>query len=290
MSCALARLREHFSDDILVQVGRTMVLSPFAESLAHPVRDALVQIQAISSRRPNFDPTKSDRNITLEASDYVTTVLLPRFVESAAGHAPRMHFGLRLMEELYAENLERGTVDMLIVPEAIKCEGHPSEPLFSDTFACVVWSENAQIKDRISLDQYLDMGHVITEWGGGRLAALDETSLNALGYKRRREITAPSFSLTPQLVVGTARIATVQRRLAAFMAGHWPLRILDCPVPIPPIVEVVQWHKHKDRDPAILWMRKLLRSLGEELIRPSPTGHPPKSVKRRPKSTKHLAR
>jgi DNA-binding transcriptional LysR family regulator len=118
---------------------------------------------------------------------------------------------------------------------------------------------------RITLEQYLNCGHVMTEWGGGRVPAIDETVLAALGYERRREITAPSFSLTGQLVVGTSRIATVQTRLATFMARHWPLRVLECPVAIPHIVEVVQWHKHQDSDLAIVWMRQLLRSLGGEL-------------------------
>jgi hypothetical protein len=49
------------------------------------------------------------------------------------------------------------------------------------------------------------------------------------------------------------------------MARHWPLRVLECPVAIPHIVEVVQWHKHQDSDLAIVWMRQLLRSLGGEL-------------------------
>jgi LysR family transcriptional regulator, nod-box dependent transcriptional activator len=268
MSCALRRLREYFDDEILVQVGRTMVLSPFAQSLEAPVRDALVQMQAISERRPHFDPSMSDRTITLEVSDYVATVLLPRVLESAAKSAPRMHFGIRLIDEPYAEDLEHGTVDLLIVPEALACEGHPSEALFHDAWACVVWSENPLVGKSISLEQFLDLGHVVTEWGGGRLTALDETILKGLGHERRREITAPSFNLTPQLVVGTSRIATVQSRLAAHMARHWPLRVLACPVPMPRIVEVVQWHKHKDRDPAIIWMRKLLNTLGKELSRP----------------------
>ena len=28
---------------------------------------------------------------------------------------------------------------------------------------------------------------------------------------------------------------------------------------------MVQWHKHQDSDPAIIWMRKLLNTLGAEL-------------------------
>jgi DNA-binding transcriptional LysR family regulator len=109
------------------------------------------------------------------------------------------------------------------------------------------------------------MGHVGTEWDGGRLAALDETLLAQSGYARRREIAAPSFSLAPQFVVGTNRVATVQTRLAQKMALQWPLRVFPCPIAIPPIIETVQWHKYQERDPAIRWFLQVLRSVALEL-------------------------
>jgi hypothetical protein len=44
-------------------------LTPFAESLQKPVRDAILQMRAISERKPKFDPPASDREIIVEASD-----------------------------------------------------------------------------------------------------------------------------------------------------------------------------------------------------------------------------
>ena len=46
MSGALARLRDFFQDELLVPMGRKMVLTPLAEDLVQPVRDVLLQIQA----------------------------------------------------------------------------------------------------------------------------------------------------------------------------------------------------------------------------------------------------
>jgi len=56
MSIALRRLREHFNDELMVQTGRSYRLTSFAESLQRPVRDVVLQMQAISGWRPNFDP------------------------------------------------------------------------------------------------------------------------------------------------------------------------------------------------------------------------------------------
>ena len=50
MSGALARLRHHFRDELLVPVGRQMVLTPVAEGLVGPVRDILLQIRGTLGR------------------------------------------------------------------------------------------------------------------------------------------------------------------------------------------------------------------------------------------------
>jgi DNA-binding transcriptional LysR family regulator len=265
MSIAFRRLRDHFSDELLVRSGRSYRMTSFAESLQKPVRDLMLQMQAISVWRPNFDPAKSDRKITIEASDYMSTVYMVKVFERAYLQAPGMRFDLRLLNPNYLEDLDSGDIDLLIIPQAVSSEAHPSDVLFSDTFSCVVWTGNSRIKRNITREQYLRLGHVITEWDGGRLAALDETLLAQSGLRRRQEVTAPSFSLTPQFVVGTQRIATVQTRLAKTMAERWPIRVLPCPIEIPPIVETVQWHRYQERDPAILWFIDLLRVVAAEL-------------------------
>jgi LysR family nod box-dependent transcriptional activator len=45
MSGALARLRSHFKDDLLVSVGRRMVRTPLGDELVQPVRDLLLQVR-----------------------------------------------------------------------------------------------------------------------------------------------------------------------------------------------------------------------------------------------------
>jgi len=265
MSVALRRLRDYFHDELLVQIGRSYRLTPFAESLQKPVRDVMLQMRAISDWRPKFDAADSDRKVTIESSDYISTVYMVKVFQRAYSQAPKMRFDLRLVGPKYREDLDSGEIDLLIIPEALSSGDHPQEVLFTDTFSCVVWEGNSLVKQRVTREQYLQLGHVISEWDGGRMEALDETLLSQSGIRRRREVTAPSFSLTPQLVVGTQRIATVQTRLAHTMAAHWPIRILRCPIDIPPIVETVQWHKYQERDPAILWFLSVLKSVASEL-------------------------
>ena len=97
----------------------------------------------------------------------------------------------------------------------------------------------------------------------------DEQVLRKLKHKRRVEVTTPGFDIAPHLVVGTDRIAIVTTRLAAKYAEMLPLRLVPLPVRIPPLVEVLQWHKAHSQNPAHMWFRTQIRDVA--LRMPSPT-------------------
>src|SRR5215207_203605 len=67
-SGVLARLRDYFKDELLVPVGRNLILTPLAVSLVDPVRDVLLQIQRTIEIKPEFDPATATREFRLFAS------------------------------------------------------------------------------------------------------------------------------------------------------------------------------------------------------------------------------
>ena len=260
-SGALARLREVFRDQLLVRVGRKMVLTPVAESLVEPVRAFLLQAEAILNNNPVFDPSSSTRKFRVLMSDYVETVLmteaLPRIEQFAPGI--RLEFISNVEGEMDA--LDRGEIDLSIIPSIRVGAEHPSELLFEDEFTCVVWSGNTRVKSAISLDEYLAMGHIVVRFGKHQeLTTFDEWFMERFGHERRVEIVTTAFNLVPQLLVGTQRIATLHGRLAAFYQRYLPLKLLKPPFEIAMFQESMQWHKSRDRDPGTLWLRSLLRS------------------------------
>ncbi|WP_228270277.1 helix-turn-helix domain-containing protein, partial [Acinetobacter bereziniae] len=66
-SAALARLRDYFEDDLLVQVGRSMVLTPMGENLAKPVGDLLIQMRTVLNNKNKFDPSTAQRKFPVMA-------------------------------------------------------------------------------------------------------------------------------------------------------------------------------------------------------------------------------
>ncbi|GAC1317299.1 MAG: LysR family transcriptional regulator [Collimonas sp.] len=264
-SCALSRLREYFDDELLVPVGKAYVLTPLAAELVKPVRDVLLQIQTITRTNPTFDPATSTRRFTIESSDYVISVFLSKVLKKAEKLAPLMQFDLRVISPQSQEHLDEGNVDLLIAPEFSAVQGHPSEPLFEDTFSCVVCIDHPVKGATISIDQYFESAHVGIEWGGGQRLTFDTRILSTGKRVRRQEVIAPSFTLVPELITSSSRIATLPTRLAYQIAQRFPLRVLPCPLDLPTFVEKVQWHKYQESDPAIVWLRTLLRETAGSL-------------------------
>jgi len=265
MSNALGRLRDYFEDDLLVQVGRRMVPTALAQSLVEPVRDVLIQVRSIASATVDFDPAKSNRKITIMTSDYITDVFLNKVISRIWKLAPNIHIELPPLHSDFVEDFERGRLDLLITPEHFLAEGHPSEPLYEDTFTCAVWSHNPLVGDRISFDQYKKLGHVIVSLGEWRTVTYEEWFLKRYGHVRNVELVVPSFAMALKFVTGTNRIITCHLRHALMYAKQYSLRLVKPPFDIPPLKERIQWHKHMDRDLALIWFRSQLRSAAEEM-------------------------
>lgn len=257
MSNALARLREYFEDELLVQVGRRMEPTPRAQSLQDPVRDILVRVEASVTAQPEFIPAQSTRLFRLLISDYTLLTLLPHLQQMAYRQAPGVRFDLRPQTTQPQRALERGEADLLIIPKDFCSASHPSEMLLEETFCCVVWSESHLASGMLTEERYMNAGHVVVQPGDGM--ALMDWFMRQSSVKRRAETSTFSFLSQASLVVGTHRIATMHRRLASLASGFLPIAIRELPVPIPRMQQVMQWHQHRTTDPGLVWLRALLR-------------------------------
>lgn len=265
LSATLARMRDFFGDPLLVPTGRTMSLSPFAQSLLEPLRDLLLQAQALSQRRPEADPARIERQVTVVGSDYVLRLLMGPVTARAAREAPGLRFDLRSIGGYLAEELDQGDVDLVVSSASAITPSHPSEVLMRDAFCCVAWAGHSTVQGRLSRAGYLQSQHVTTVLGRGRVPTVDQLALDALGLQRQVAVQVPAFTLLPACIVGTDRIATLQRSLAEELAAQGDLQLLPCPIPIPDIVIAVQWHRYQSHDRAIVWVREALHGVAREV-------------------------
>ncbi len=258
-SGALARLRDYFEDDLLVPVGRKLVLTPLAEGLVEPVRDTLLRARAAIARKPEFDPGSAERRFLVCASDYVTTVVLAAAVARLATLAPKVSVDIRAHSRNVAEVFERGGIDLLVMPrQYIEPIDHPSQMWFTDDQVCVVWSGSEAARTGLDFEHYLALGHVAVRFGDERSLTFEEWFLPRYGKQRRVEASVDNFSTLPLLVVGTQRVATLHRRLAVHFSKYLPLTLIEPPFEMPAVEETMCWPRYQDQDLAHRWFRNVL--------------------------------
>lgn len=269
-SGALRRLRDFFEDELLVRVGRHFELTPLAQSLLIPVREALLRVEAALSTQPSFDPARATRIVRLAMSDYASLILLPRLMSLLAVEAPRMTVRVETLNGASFRRLEHGDLDFCVtVPHwGLYNDFGPSadiltEQLFEDDFVCVV-DRRHHPAETMSLAHYRAALHNVVRFGNG-IETLVEHAWRHIGFEPQIAATAPSFSALMFMVPGTPLVATAQRRLARTLAPPLRLKVLECPVAVPMLDEHMMWHVRNDSDPAHLYIRRTFRKLAGKL-------------------------
>jgi LysR family transcriptional regulator, nod-box dependent transcriptional activator len=272
MSGILARLRDHFGDPLIVQVGRKMELTPLAESLVDPVNDVLLRIDATLATRPEFDPLITRRHFSIVASDYSINVLLLDVLRRVHRESPGLSLEFRTPSESAPSELDAGEVDFIVNPETQNSPGQSVAVLFEDSYMIVVDAENSEVGESIGIEQYLGLRHVAFKSGKLGLPQFETWLANRHGDERRVEVTSHSFCLLPSLVIGTARVATMHTRLAKRLARSMPIRLVRPEFEIPRLIEVLQWHRYRDLDPGSMWIRDMIIEGARELPHPEEPG------------------
>ena len=141
MSNALSRLRDYFGDDLLVKVGRRLEPTPRAEALREPVREVLTRVDWTIAAQPTFNPAQSDRVFNLLVSDYTLATLIPEILKLCRDAHSRVRFNFRQQVVGPERLLDRGDLDLLIIPETFASKNHPFEPLLEESFCAIAWSD-----------------------------------------------------------------------------------------------------------------------------------------------------
>jgi LysR family nod box-dependent transcriptional activator len=258
-SNALARLRRLFDDPLLVRDGMALVPTARAEALVEPVRAALALVSQALDAPPEFDPAVDEATFTISCSDYSLLMCVGPLVSRLASEAPGITIQVRPRAPDPVTLLRDGAVDLVIEPTGVLARAAlPSQRLFSDRWLCCVWAGNAQVGERLTLETYERLGHIVYSMGPSQPISLPDQHLNRTNVARRIELVVENFLLAPYLLQGTELVTLVPERAAPHLRLTADIRLLDPPVDVPAFTEVLWWHPRRTADPAHGWIRRQL--------------------------------
>ncbi len=261
MSGALARLRKHFDDELLVRVGRGFELTPLAEQLRPEVEAAIEATEALLGNQREFDPASSTRRFTVSMSEYAMTVLAEPLTRLLAEHAPACSVALDAVDvapgQFETQLMRR---DLIIGPLGFDFPGR-RQPVFTDHLVCVVARDNPRLVDgALDLDALQEMPHAVAEFSsaGERRRPL-EVEMEQKGIPDRTVLVQVTSLLTlPFAVSGTEMCAFVPARLARRCLDVLDLVVAETPLEAVRITEAAHWHPRRETEPAVVWLRRLL--------------------------------
>jgi DNA-binding transcriptional LysR family regulator len=145
-----------------------------------------------------------------------------------------------------------------------------SRPLFVERFVCVARKGHPDVGERLTLDDYCALDHVLVSPSGGAFSAPADDTLAALGRRRHVRLSVPHFLLVREILKRSDMIAVLPERLARGYGEQF--RVFELPFELAPFSVVAIWHERTHRDPALAWLRQAIADLMHDAATPAGNG------------------
>jgi DNA-binding transcriptional LysR family regulator len=262
MSRALERLRRMFADPLLIRNGRTYERTVRGERLLQEVQSLIPRLEAMV-RGEKFDPSRSRERFRLAMTDHASMILLPALMHQIRAIAPSVRVEISVWNDRRYEEVAAGRLDTGLSAEAVP-PFLETAVLFNVDFVCLVGSAQRVSSRRLTLEQYLQLPHVLIDTWEGQQTLVDRP-LAQLGVKRPVALSMPYFVPAIFAIARTDLILTVPRKLAATTAAVAGVRTIEAPREIEAFPYFMSWHARVAREPAHVWFRQLLRAAAENV-------------------------
>ncbi|WP_230630001.1 LysR family transcriptional regulator [Comamonas testosteroni] len=265
VSNAMARLREKLGDPLFERSSSGMTPTSRAKLLAEPVRQALALIERGLEGESDFDYAHADREFVVAVEDYGESVILPSFIDWLSQVAPglRVRISPSVGTQILSD-LREGRVDLALDYFPSQDPSVHQVCVLTDTLLAITRRHHPQMTERLTLETYLDLHHVVRAHDGKSRPMID-LALAKRGLSRRISATVPHFLSMPLMVQTSQLIATLPRRMALLYADNFPLQTHTVPLRVPTFPVYLLWHSHADHDAGLNWFRQHLIELCRRL-------------------------
>jgi len=271
VSTALARLRRHYKDELLVRSGNGYTLTPLARSLLPEARESTRFIGSAFSLAPLRLPPGDGRSFRLCLSDYSTAIfgrLLLRLVNQLAPDV-----SVELLPAASELDGARSPLQYDLLIASQEYIGAPAvsdqhEVVCRDRFVCIADPGNPWLRNgRLSLTDLAAAPHAAARFPrpeGDAVAA----ALHRLSISPEVTVTTAGWLPLPFLVSGTDMVAALPERLARQLGPAAGVAVIEPPFGRIEFVESARWHPLHATDPWLTWLRGLVAEVAASLAPP----------------------
>jgi DNA-binding transcriptional LysR family regulator len=259
MSRTLARLRSVTGDPLLVQAGRSLVPTPYAERLAERAQRALQDTRSVLAPAPKYiEPASLDRTFTIRANEGFVALFASAIVKAVVEAAPLVRLRFAPKPDKVVAPLRDGSIDLEIGTTGASAPEMRSQLLFRDRFVGAARKNHPLLVGPITPERYAACGHVVASRRGAWEGPVDE-ALHNLGLRRRVIAVVPGFLDALAITRRSELVALVPRSCVRHEGVEARgVVCLDIPVPTPELTISMMWHPRLDADPGHRWLRQVV--------------------------------
>src|SRR5690606_13407006 len=167
-----------FNDPLLIPVHRGMIPTAKALELLSPLRQALEQVRGTLVAHQHFDPAHVSLVVTIACTDYLQAVFGLSIIQQLRQQAPGIKIAIRNLEPSRLEQqMVTGDVDLaLMTPEdaPLSLRGRH---LYDEVYRLIGCSNHPVISDSMTVEDYVQLEHVIVSLNGGHFLTLVDKTL-----------------------------------------------------------------------------------------------------------------
>ena len=255
-SRTLARLRSATGDPLLVQAGRSLVPTPYAEQLGGRVHALAQEARAVLTPvKDHIDPALLERTFTIRANEGFVALFAAALVASITEAAPHIRLRFAPKPDKDAAPLRDGRIDIEIGTAGAAAPELRTKLLFRDRFVGAARLGHHLLDHPITPRRYAACGHVVASRRGATTGPVDD-ALHELGLRRKIVAIVPGFSDALNIARCSDLIALVPgSSLRGGGVAAQGLKPFELPVTTPEVAISSMWHPRLDADPAHRWLR-----------------------------------
>jgi DNA-binding transcriptional LysR family regulator len=261
MSAQLARLRRIFDDPLLLpaEIGRGMIPTARALALASPLRSALKHLDSVVSHQPAFNPLLDTRTFHVAASENATALISPPLVLRLSTQVgPEVRIAFRSPDpRRIAEQMEEGRVDLLVDAERQIPANMKTHLLVQERFVMAQRKGHPRGTGALDMDSYCSLKHLLVSSDASSNRGYMDETLQGLGRQRSIAYSVPQLMLVPEILRNSDYVCTMPAMLLSRFSDV--LDTFELPFPTPAFNLRLAWHPRNHADPAISWLRELIK-------------------------------
>jgi len=266
MSRALARIRELVGDPVLVRSGRHLIPTPRALELRDSVKAAVEMAQKVFTPAELADPSTLERTFYVRTNDFSFGEIGRVLSRELSVQAPRCTLCMVPEATMDDHALAEGRIDLYVSSRRDFSPDTKVQHLFFISFVGIAREDHPIFAEGITAASFASYNHVSISRRGRARGPIDQ-QLQGLGLSRQVALIFPTLlSSLFHLPASELILPTMPRHMLPMVARlGLRLRTFELPVPVEPVDIVQAWHPRLDSDPGHQWLRRLVKTLSQQL-------------------------